>query len=340
MRYSRGVEPVSELWKGKYVWIWQLEQCGSVPDVIARAREMGLAGLLVKGWDGGRYWPQIESIVGPAHRAGLLVAAWGYSYGTDPAGEAAAAKRALAAGADWLVVDAEAEYENADGKSAAVRLGKAFRNAVGGVPVGLTSFGLPDLHAGFPWQEFCAWCAVVLPQVYWGLFGMSVQAALARSLNGLNRFQKPVMPAGQCYDRVTADEIILFGRLAENAALPGISYYDWQHASAEQLQAVGAAPYTRRVNEVDDWAKKSWERAQKAGAYDGTEPLGLVTREMDAVVLDRLGLFDAAHIPQSTVDELVKIGLLMESHPAGARVTWGELATVLIRLVNMLKQNH
>lgn len=38
------------------------------------------------------------------------------------------------------------------------------------------------------------------------------------------------------------------------------------------------------------WAKASWDKAVSKGILDGTNPQGAVTREMLAVVLDRLGL--------------------------------------------------
>ncbi len=41
-----------------------------------------------------------------------------------------------------------------------------------------------------------------------------------------------------------------------------------------------------------EWAKASFEKATKKGILDGTNPQGVVTREMMAVVLDRLGLLD------------------------------------------------
>lgn len=41
-----------------------------------------------------------------------------------------------------------------------------------------------------------------------------------------------------------------------------------------------------------NWAERSWLKAVKKKVLDGTEPEGTVTREMLAVVLDRLGLLD------------------------------------------------
>lgn len=40
------------------------------------------------------------------------------------------------------------------------------------------------------------------------------------------------------------------------------------------------------------WAKESFDKATSKGILDGTNPQGAVTREMLAVVLDRLGLLD------------------------------------------------
>lgn len=43
-------------------------------------------------------------------------------------------------------------------------------------------------------------------------------------------------------------------------------------------------------NGASDWAKESWEKAEKKGIFDGTDPKGTLTREQAAVILDRLGL--------------------------------------------------
>ena len=45
-------------------------------------------------------------------------------------------------------------------------------------------------------------------------------------------------------------------------------------------------------SEVSDWALESWNKAVAKGILDGSSPKGNVTREMLAVVLDRLGLLD------------------------------------------------
>ena len=42
------------------------------------------------------------------------------------------------------------------------------------------------------------------------------------------------------------------------------------------------------------WAQGAWQRAQKAGLFDGTAPRAPLTREQCALVLDRLGLLPPA----------------------------------------------
>ena len=43
---------------------------------------------------------------------------------------------------------------------------------------------------------------------------------------------------------------------------------------------------------ASDWAAESWQKAVGKGVFDGTDPQGELTREMAAVVLDRLRLLD------------------------------------------------
>lgn len=319
---------MSNPWEGKHIWIWVLDQCGAAMDVVARAIDLGLSGLIVKGWDGSSYWAQIESIIGPAHEAGLIIGAWGYSYGVNPDGEAIAAKRCLAAGADWLIIDAEAEYEQHPERAKTILA--AFEAL--GVPLGYTSYGLPHYHAGFPWRAFSASCDVALPQVYWGDFGMPSGDALAQSLADCQVYGLPVAPVGQLYGDVSTDDVTRFADLCEIAGLPGVSYWDWQHAGDSRLAAVGTAGYERRKDMASEYAQQAWEKIKVNGIMDGTNPMEVVTREMLAVILDRCGLLDAYEVPQSVVDALKAAGIITSDHPTAARPTWGELASVLSRI--------
>ena len=49
---------------------------------------------------------------------------------------------------------------------------------------------------------------------------------------------------------------------------------------------------TTTPEQASSWAQEAWEKAYKKGCLNGTNPQGVVTREMLAVVLDSLGLLD------------------------------------------------
>lgn len=84
------------------------------------------------------------------------------------------------------------------------------------------------------------------------------------------------------------------------------SFYDGPHVQLDDgLKSSdirkGLRPswfYDDEPEEPSDWAKESWEKAcKKIGKdgrpiFDGTKPKGNYTREMEAVVLNRLGLLD------------------------------------------------
>ncbi len=277
-------------WQGKQMWIWELQNClgGNVVAIVAKVKDLGLSALIVKAWDGANYWSQIEKIIGPAHAAGILVAGWGYSYGTNIPGEVAAMEKAIKAGADWLIIDAEVEYENVGGRVRAINLFNALAaSPSGNASIGFSSFGLPDSHPGFPWDVFASHCQVDLPQVYWGEFKLAPDVALARSLSQNAKYGLPVAPVGQCYGTVTPEEITAFGVAVRAAGCPGINFWSWQHATDAMLAAIKG---TSLADQPSDWAAAAWPKAVAKGILDGADPQGAVTREQLAVVLDKLKL--------------------------------------------------
>lgn len=148
-------------------------------------------------------------------------------------------QKAVAAGPDWLVIDAEVEYESTSGAAMATALFNALAaSSIAGATFGYSSFGIPSYHTAFPWGVFSAHCQVAMPQVYWGEFGLAPAAALSKSLSDCASYGLPVAPAGQCYGSVTADEILAFGATAVDAGLPGISFWSWQHASDALFEAI------------------------------------------------------------------------------------------------------
>lgn len=283
-------------WEGKHMWIWQMENTegGNVASVISKAKAMGLAWLAVKAWDGSHYWSQIEKFIAPAHAAGLMVAAWGYSYGSNIPGEVQAMVQAGKAGTDWFIIDAEIEYESAGGKDRAASLLSAVaKSSIGYATFGYTSFGLPAYHPSFPFDVFSAHCQAALPQIYWGDFKMTPASALSQSLAAYGKNKLPIVPVGQSYGSVSAAEIQTFGASAAAAVAPGIGFWDWQEATPAMMDAIKAlslvAPKAP-ASGASDWAKASWAKAVARGIVDDTAPQGAVTREMLAAVLDKLGM--------------------------------------------------
>lgn len=284
---------MSKPWEEKQVWIWEIEQCagGDTGAIVTAAGAMGLSGLIVKAWDGANYWSQIERIVGPARKAGLTVGAWGYSYGQNIQGEIGAMQRAAAVDPDWLVIDAEIEYESANGGAMATSLFNALgAGSLNRAVLGYSSFALPEYHPQFPYDVFDKHCQVALPQVYWGEMRMAPTAALERCRSEHTRYQLPVAPVGQCYGSVSPEEILAFGTAAKSARLPGISFWSLQHATAAMCDGVRRIDFSSSENRVSDWARDAWDRAVGKGIMDGTQPQGAVTREMLAVILDKLKL--------------------------------------------------
>lgn len=82
--------------------------------------------------------------------------------------------------------------------------------------------------------------------------------------------------------------------VSKNAAHPyhciskdGKGVYGWVDVSC-----LKAKEEEKPKEEPADYAKEAWEAACSKGVLDGSNPQGNVTREMLAVVLDRLGLLD------------------------------------------------
>ncbi|MCL2665700.1 MAG: hypothetical protein FWE82_08810 [Defluviitaleaceae bacterium] len=78
------------------------------------------------------------------------------------------------------------------------------------------------------------------------------------------------------------------GTIKNGAAASGSKFTHWffdtyiVYESEPKIFVHAAASY---------WAAESWRKATQKGVFDGTNPGGAMTREMTAVVLDKLGFF-------------------------------------------------
>src|SRR5437764_11837444 len=136
------------------MWIGYVSRSngGNVPSIVAQAHAAGVSTLFIKSSDGSsNYWSQFSpQLVAELHANGLRACAWQYVYGANPAGEASLGARAVANGADCLVIDAEAEYEGR--YAAAQTYVRNLRAKVGAAyPVGLASFPYVSYHPALPY---------------------------------------------------------------------------------------------------------------------------------------------------------------------------------------------
>jgi hypothetical protein len=232
---------------GRAMWIWYLSRSdgGRIPEIAADARAAGVRTLIVKAADGVRRWAQFDRHLVSALRARRLhVCAWQYVYGTHPVGEASAAARAVRAGAECLIIDAEAEYEGRYA-SAQIYLHR-LRAAVGHrYRLGLASFPYVDYHPAFPYSVFLGpgGAQFDLPQMYWRDIGRSVDAVFRHTYATNRIYGRPIVPLGQT-DHATASEIRRFRGLAVRFRARGISWWDFAWTAANGLWPAIGGPYT------------------------------------------------------------------------------------------------
>ena len=181
------------------------------------------------------------------HANGLKVCAWQYVYGTNPAGEAELGARAVADGADCLVIDAESEYE---GHYAAAQTYIAdLRAKIGpAYPLGLASFPYVSYHPSFPYSVFLGpnGAQYNAPQMYWKDIGTSVDTVYANTYIANRIYGRPLFPLGQTYGGVSSAEVLRFREEAVDYGATGVSFWDWQETPTALWTTLAAplAPLT------------------------------------------------------------------------------------------------
>jgi peptidoglycan hydrolase-like protein with peptidoglycan-binding domain len=230
---------------GQGMWIWYVSKSdgGSVPSIVAQAQQAGIKTLFIKSSDGGsNYWAQFSSaLVGQLHASGLKVCAWQYVYGTHPTAEADLGAQAVAAGADCLVIDAEAEYEGHYG--AAQTYMTELRAKIGAnYPVGLASFPYVDYHPSLPYSVFLGpgGAQFNAPQMYWQEIGTTVDNVYAHTFLHNRIYGRPIYPLGQSYNDPPPANLERFRQLAGAYGSTGLSWWDWQETTARGWAALAA----------------------------------------------------------------------------------------------------
>jgi hypothetical protein len=236
--------------KRQGMWIWYVDQSqgGSVPAIVETAHRHQIGTVYVKSGDGTTYWEQFSpALVSELHHGGLKVCAWQFVYGDAPVAEARIGAAAVEAGADCLVIDAEADYE---GKYASADLYLSrLRGRIGAnYPLSLAGFPYVDYHPAFPYSVFLGpgGATVNQPQMYWKAIGTSVGGVFAHTYLYNRVWGRPIFPIGQTYEAPGRMPLRLFRRYsATYGAAP--SWWDWQETTGPEWNALGADAGTRKI---------------------------------------------------------------------------------------------
>jgi peptidoglycan hydrolase-like protein with peptidoglycan-binding domain len=317
---------------GQGMWIWYVSASsgGSAPAIIERAHAAGVSTVFVKSSDGSsNYWSQFSpQLVAELHAGGLKVCAWQYVYGSNPQGEAALGARAVANGADCLVIDAEAEYEGRYG-SAQLYI-RELRAKIGpNYPLGLASFPYVYFHKSFPYSVFLGpeGAQYNAPQMYWKDIGQSVDTVYANTYIANRIYGRPLFPLGQTYGGVSSSDLLRFREEAVDYGATGISFWDWQETSPSGWRTLAAPlePLTSVTPDASltELAKGSkgdpvlWMQEHLASAVPGQEVTGIFGSQTDA----NLRAFQSAHgIPASGVTDAATWAALLALPPVA--VDW------------------
>jgi hypothetical protein len=226
--------PKGNPFSGRAMWIWEMPSTnhGNVASIIAQAKTYGIGTLYIKSSDGTGYWSQFsKSLVTELHEAGLRVCAWQYVYGEQPLVEANLGAKAVANGANCLVIDAESQYQGRY-PAAQTYIGQ-LRHLIGTkFPVGLAGFPYVDYHLSFPYSVFLGpnGAQYNLPQMYWADIGTTVANVFAHTYEYNEIYRRPIFPLGQLFDKLSASSIEQFNALADEYGATGVSWWDWQSA--------------------------------------------------------------------------------------------------------------
>jgi Putative peptidoglycan binding domain len=308
---------------GQGMWIWYLSQSdgGNLASIVAQAHAAGVSTLFVKSSDGAsNYWSQFSAqLVATLHANGLKVCAWQYVYGTNPAGEAELGSRAVANGADCLVIDAEAEYEGH--YAAAQTYIDDLRTKVGpAYPVGLASFPYVSYHPSFPYSVFLEpnGAQYNVPQMYWKDIGVSVDTVYANAYIANRIYGRPIFPLGQTYGGISSSDLLRFREEAVDYGATGVSFWDWQetHSSLWTTLATALSPLSSVIPNTSYPELKSSSKGDQvllmqehlASAIPAQETTGVFGSQ----TLTNLRAFQSAHgiSPSGSTDAATWAALL------------------------------
>jgi Putative peptidoglycan binding domain len=224
------------------MWVWYVAQSsrGSLGSIVKTAYTYGISALMIKAGDGTTAWSQFSrQLVSALHVSRIKACAWQYIYGRQPIAEAQVGARAVRAGADCLIIDAESEYE---GKYVqAQQYMTKLRQMIGPrYPVALAGFPYVDYHPAFPYSVFLGpgGAQYSAPQMYWHDIGTSVDKVYAHTFEFNIPYERPIEPLGEVAGNPPPAQIFRFRQMSRAYASTSVSWWDWQESSGRDWRAL------------------------------------------------------------------------------------------------------
>ena len=251
-------KPIVPLGKGMWLYQLSMSEGGDANKVVARAKKIGLTHLYTRlGSSKKGFYAQgeLDKLLPVAHAAGLKVIGWDFVYLTDPTADAVRSKAEI----DYTTPDGHkidafsADIETAaEGVSltaeAAAAYGAKLRELAGPSYPLIATVPRPSPKRAFPFAEATAAFDAIAPMVYWQ--NRDPATDVAGAIDYLAQFGKPILPIGQAYnggpeggpDRdPPKEQLVAFMDTAMSKGALGVSFWVWNHATAEQWSAIDEA---------------------------------------------------------------------------------------------------
>jgi hypothetical protein len=251
-------KPIIPLGKGMWLYQLSMSEGGDAHKVVAKAKKAGLTHLYTRlGSSKKGFYAQDElnKLLPVAHAAGLKVIGWDFVYLTDPGADAVRAKAEI----DYTTPDGHridafsADIETASEgvtltPEGAAAFGAKLRELAGPSYPLIATVPRPSPKRAFPFAEATAAFDAIAPMVYWQ--NRDPATDVAGAIDYLAQFGKPIIPVGQAYnggpeggpDRdPPKEQLVAFMNTAMSKGALGVSFWVWNHATAEQWSAIDEA---------------------------------------------------------------------------------------------------
>lgn len=254
---------------GRGQWIWNIPNCegGNIQAIIDKCKKYNISYVIIKSYDGENCFPSnanpqlTKAITDQFHANNIRVYSWSFNYGANPEREANLALWSLEQlGVDGHIFDAETAFEELpDPAGAANHILQKVRSAHPDAFLAHAPYPYIDYHTRFPYLEFGKYCDAVMPQMYWGTIGISVDKMVADMFAQWTKWEnswqasghgesiKPIIPLGQAYDNTETGFVMSTADLTNFASqiqgYGSYNFWDWEHMVRTELwQALGNAP--------------------------------------------------------------------------------------------------